>query len=275
MRPLVAVRRAVEFDPRFVACDALFWPLARAVRALGLGEDFPPVESFAKVFEGDPPVRFVAPVARRRRGAPVDIHALYDARITIERVVPTRPRCWHDLMNALVWGTFPRAKLALHARQHRRIAERIGPDARSLPPRSRELDALALLDEGGVVVLARNPARVQAFLRAGGLGTLRAKVTAGEAEALVFGHAIYESLALGVKPAVVAAVTLKRDEGEPDVVRAADGALAAAFDDDSHLTSPRELARVEASEAIHESRMSHSQAHVSHSQLHASQGEGQ
>jgi len=249
MRPLVAVRRAVEFDPRFAAFDALFWPLARAVRALGPIDDFPPIESLESVFEGAPPVRFVAPVPRRRRGAPVDVHSLYDARITIERVVPTRPRCWHDLMNALVWGTFPRAKLALHARQHRLIAERIGPDARGLPPRSRELDALALLDEGGVVVLARDPVGVHASLRAGGPGTLRAKVESGDAEALVFGHAIYESLALGVKPAVVAAVTLRREGGEADVVRAADIALAGAFADATRFGSPRELTRVEASEA--------------------------
>jgi hypothetical protein len=83
MRPLVAVRRAVEFDPRFAGCHALFWPLARAVRALGPIDDFPPIELLGSVFEGAPPVRFVTPTPRRRRGAPVDVHALYDARITI------------------------------------------------------------------------------------------------------------------------------------------------------------------------------------------------
>src|SRR5271166_4157652 len=97
MRPLVAVRRAVAFDPGFVARDALFWPLARAARALGPHGDFPTVQGLASVFEGDPPVRFVPSAPRRRRGAPVDVRALYDARITIERAVPTRPGCWHDL----------------------------------------------------------------------------------------------------------------------------------------------------------------------------------
>jgi len=264
VRPLVAVRRATEFDASFVARDSLFWPLARAARALGPHDDFPPVEAFAKVFEGDPPVRFVPPDPRRRRGAPVDVRALYDARITIEGAVPTRSRCWHDLMNALVWGTFPRAKAALHARQHRLIAARIEPDARGLPPRSPELDALALIDEGGVVVLASDPASVRASLRPGKPGTLRAHVESGAADAVVFGHAVYESLALGVRPAVVAAVVLGRRGRAADVVRAADGALAAALDDGAQLTSTRELARVEAMEARPGPGVSHSAALVAH-----------
>jgi DUF3025 family protein len=249
VRPLVAVRRAVEFEPRFLERDPLFWPLARAARALGPHHDFPPVEAFGKVFEGDPPVRFVAPSPRRRRGSPVDVRALYDARITIERAVPTRPRCWHDLMNALVWGTFPKAKLALHARQHRLIAERIGPDARGLPPRSPQLDALALLDEGGIVVMASDAGTAQLTLRTGGAGTLGTMVESGRADALVFGHAIYESLALGVKPAVVAAVVLDREGWQGDLVGATDHALSVAIHEGRQFGSPRDLRRVEAAEA--------------------------
>jgi hypothetical protein len=272
MRPLVAVRRTVEFDPRFMAKDALFWPLARAATALGRCDDFPSADTLAKVFEGRPPVRFVAPT-RRRRGGPVDVRALYDARITIDRAVPTRPRCWHDFMNALVWGTFPRAKLALHARQHRLIAERIDPDARGLPPRSRELDALALIDEGGVVVLASSPASVQASLRRGEPGWLRRCIESGAADVLVFGHAIYESLALGVKPAIVAALVLPREGYEGDVVRGADGALAAALGDGARVWSTRDLARVAAEEARPQGRVSHTEAYVAYIRLQVAHGE--
>ncbi|MDP9149718.1 MAG: DUF3025 domain-containing protein, partial [Myxococcota bacterium] len=125
MRPLVAVRRAAPYDPRFCETSSLFWPLVRAARALGEHDVFPSVGALARVFEGEPPVRFVAASPRRRRGAPVDPGALYDARIALHGEVPTRPGSWHDLMNALVWGTFPRAKLALHVRQHRAIAARV------------------------------------------------------------------------------------------------------------------------------------------------------
>src|ERR1019366_6553976 len=173
---------APAFDPRFLLRSPLFWPSAGAARAVvGESAEFPPVESFGRVFArfahvahvahvdsaacgvggiDEPPVRFeqAAPRPRRRgrRKEPIDPRVLYDARITLDRVVPSRAGSWHDLMNALVWGTFPRAQAALHARQHRAISERIEPGARTLPPsRTRELDALALLDEGGVVLPAR------------------------------------------------------------------------------------------------------------------------
>jgi hypothetical protein len=190
-------------------------------------------------------VQFIQARPRRRRRAPLDARALYDARITLDRTVPTRERSWHDLMNALVWGTFPRAKLALHARQHRAIAERLTPGTCALPPtRTRELDALALLDEGGVVVLAQDPRAVHEALATRRAGVLRAHIASGTAEAVVFGHAIYESLALGVAPAVVAGLSLLRDKGE-DPASNADRALATAIQDEKMLRSPEELTRVD------------------------------
>jgi hypothetical protein len=245
MRPLVAVRHAAAYDSLFFTRGPLFWPIVRASRSLGEHEDFPPVEALARVFEGDPPVRFVVAPPRRRRGSIVDARTLYDSRITLEGSVPTRARCWHDLMNALVWGTFPRSKLALHARQHRAITERLVPGARALPSaRTRELDALALLDEGGVVVLARDPHAARAALGTGGQGVLSNQVASGVADAVVFGHAIYESLVLGVEPAIVAAIVLERDSQESDLVRATDDALARAIEDPTTLGTPHELTRV-------------------------------
>ncbi len=225
--------RAAPFDPDFLDRSPLFWPVVPAARCLfasaSAGDerpDFPPVQSLDRVFGEDrreAPVRFVAAAPRPRRGRrphAIDVGALYDARITLDRVVPTRARSWHDLMNALVWGTFPRAKSALHARQHRAIAARVTPGARTLPPaRTRELDALALLDEGGVVLLGGDVER-----------------------AIVFGHAIYESLALGLPPAVVAAITLEVEDVTP---RAVDEALARHIEDGAHFRSPDELHRVE------------------------------
>jgi hypothetical protein len=268
VRPLVALRRAAAYDPGFCHLQGrgAFWPIARAARALGTHDDFPPVEALARVFDGPPPVRFVTASPRRRgRGRPgeaLEAAALYDARIALEGVVPTRPRCWHDLMNALVWGTFPRAKRALHRRQHRAVSERLSPDARALPAtRTRELDALALLDEGGVVVLSRDPESLRAELRERRPGALRARIDAGEARALVFGHAIYESLALGVRPTIVAAMVLESpgvqpgdgadgpDDAPLPVVREADARLAFAIEDPARLRTPDDLTRVDVAEA--------------------------
>jgi len=202
------------------------------------------------VFDGTPPVRFVPASPARRRRQTVDARSLYDGRVTLEGVVPTRDRCWHDFMNALVWGTFPLAKRALHARQYGSISARVAPGSRTLPPaRTPELDALALLDEGGIAVLATDLEAVRAALTARRPGALRAQIAAGAAEAVIFGHAIYESLALGVEPAVAAALVIPRDRSVLDAARDADAGLARAIEDPSTLRSPKELTRVDVREA--------------------------
>jgi hypothetical protein len=78
----------------------------------------------------------------------------------------------------------------------------------------------------------------------------RRQVAAGAAVAVIFGHAIYESLALGVAPAVAAAIVLGRDPLEPDPIRDADAGLARSIEDGSILRSPRELTRVDVQQAI-------------------------
>jgi len=263
MRPLVAVRRAAPFDPDAVSRSPLCWPLRRALHALGPLVDFPEPAALDGVFDGKPPVRFVpaAPRPRRHRGgrvAPVvDPRALYDGRITLAREVPTRDRCWHDFMNALVWGTFPRAKYALHARQHRAVAARVEPGATALPPaRTRELDALAILDEGGVVVLADEPERLRERLKLAQRGALREARTHGGATAVVFGHAVYESLALGVRPAILGALVLPRKhvqaQNEASAIQRIDDALARALGDPMDLRTPDDLARIEISDLASE-----------------------
>jgi hypothetical protein len=249
MRPLVRVRRATPFDPDFLGRSPLLWPLEDAARRLGSRNDFPSPEALARVFAGDPPVRFVPAVPRARRWKTVDAASLYDGRITLERSVPTRAGCWHDLMNALVWGTFPAAKRALHARQHHAIAARLEPGARVLPPtRTPELDALALVDEGGVIVSADDPAATRAGLR-DGPGALRASILAGHVDAIVFGHAVFESLVLGVSPAAVAAVVLPRVRPTRDGLGHVDATLSSMLDDPSRFRAPGELCRVDLGEA--------------------------
>ena len=250
MRPLVAVRAATAYDPRWVEQSPLFWPIRRAVHALGPLDDFPSIEALDRVFDGEPPVRFVpaTPRPRGRRRGPLDLDAMYDARITLDRCVPTRGRSWHDLLNALVWGTFPRAKRALHARQHRATTERVCRGARTLPPtRSREQDALALVDEGGIVVLACDTGTASVALRERA-GALRGMIASGAAHALIFGHAIYESLVLGIAPAAVAAVVVARDAVEGGTIGEADAMLSRALEDASRFRTPGELCRVDVRE---------------------------
>lgn len=250
------MRRAAPFDPNFIARHPLLWPLARAAGALGRFDGFPPVEALANVFDpamGEPPVRFAHAAPRRRRGAPLDPRALYDARIAIDREVPTRKQCWHDLLNALVWGTFPRSKYVLHVRQHQAISRRLTPGARTLPAtRSRELDALALVDEGGVVLLARDASHARALRENGDSASVSAELASGTVEAVIFGHAIYESLVLGVRPAVVAAVVVQRGPAGTNLLGPMDDDLARMLENRALLRSPDEFVRIDL--GLHRSR---------------------
>jgi hypothetical protein len=248
MRPLVRVRNATPWDPAFLERSRLLSPLCAAARRLGPHADFPPIEALARVFAADAPVRFVPHVPRGRRRGALDPGALYDARITRAAEVPTRARCWHDVMNALVWGTYPASKRALHARQHAAISARLDPDARTLPPtRTPELDALALMDEGGVVVLADRPEEMRATLRAGANAVAEA-MSKGRASLVVFGHAVFESLVLGVEPAAVAAFVIPRVAGA-DVLRHVDAELSRALGDVALFRAPSELCRIDLARA--------------------------
>jgi hypothetical protein len=220
----------MQWDPSFSRKSALFWPIARAAALLGQCESWPRAEDLTRLFVEEPPVHFELALPKPRRGrAPAE--GGYDARIVTARRVPTRERSWHDVLNALVWATFPHAKLALHERQHRLITARLGEDRRMPSTRTKEQDALAMLDEGGVVVLYRRDRRaaIDAAIASG--GSVVPLVAQGVASAVIFGHAIYEGLACGRVQSIRAAAypaPLERIDRDAEArVRAADRALAA------------------------------------------------
>jgi hypothetical protein len=187
------------------------------------------VIEYADAFASEPPVRFeLAPVRRRRpAGEPVVRANLYDAVIVRRRAVPTRARMWHDYLNALVWATFPLSKLALHRRQHVAIERWIPEGATQLPnARTRELDALALVDEGGVLVLDHGARRTT----------------------MLFGHALFEGLVFG-QPAMISRSVVLDARAHPAVeneaaVVLADRLLSATLDDVTRIVSPDELERL-------------------------------
>jgi hypothetical protein len=219
------------FDGRFFERDARHWPLARAAATFAERADWPDPTEYGAAFVGEGPVRFErAPVKRRRpRGEEIVRSDLYDAKIVRSRVVPTRPRMWHDYLNALVWATFPRAKLALHTRQHHAIERWLPLGATQLPnARTRELDTLALVDEGGVLVVEHGRA----------------------SRTVVFGHALFEGLVLGQRAMVARAVVLDArsragdlDRGDSALLALADELLARVLEDEGRLVRPEELPR--------------------------------
>lgn len=80
--------------------------------------------------------------------------AQYEPRCYLTGEVQTRENNWHDLLNALVWLTFPHAKAAINVRHF--VALQAGAvDGKS--QRGAVRDSNTLLDESGVIVACANP----------------------------------------------------------------------------------------------------------------------
>jgi hypothetical protein len=134
----------------------------------------------------------------------------YEARIFDTGEVPTRlngPGERHDLYNAIVWLTFPRAKArlnALQAARHRSTPGRHAPDAPGVgqaadgagSQRGPLRDAATLFDENAALWIGLD-ASFEAALRAFDWRELfvRRRAQLGESVRLmVFGHALLEKL---------------------------------------------------------------------------------
>jgi len=172
----------------------LAWPIAQALARFEAREGrVPPVAQIDEMLSVRAGVRFVPASPRPRRRVTLDRARLYDARITQAGEVPTREGNLHDFMNALVWASFPLAKMAIHVRQHALIESRI--EGSRLPEhRTPEQDMLAMVDEGGIAVLTTDAAAVEAATEGRDSDALGRIVAAGRARGAVFGHALFEHL---------------------------------------------------------------------------------
>jgi hypothetical protein len=127
------------------------------------------------------------------------------------------------------------------------VAERVVEGARHLPAtRTREQDALALLDEGGVALLCATGALEEArgALDRREAATIARLVAAGSALGVVYGHAVYEHLGCGGPP-VRAMTHLVACPAVPasaeECVARCDEALAGALADLDAFTRPEDL----------------------------------
>jgi hypothetical protein len=186
------------------------------------------------------PVRFVPPRDHDDRD-----RRYYELRIAETGEVETRPENWHDLFNALAWMTYPRAKAAINAQHAAILDERGEPEAKRRGP---ERDALTLFDEGGVAVMATDPAvfrRIVDF-EWKALFWKERRALARSARFLAFGHALFEK---GLDPhlgMVAKTIFLEMPSLPPDheLARRVDTALAAHFADRSRVATPRAMAPI-------------------------------
>jgi hypothetical protein len=159
----------------FLERSALFEDFRELARPLE-GSAWPTLDAYTRFAEAErcsraaelAPVRFVPPVPRPRRAGgrrKLELTDSYDGRVVLRGEVPCLVESYHDFCNVLAWAAFPRSKRALHARQVRAFEAVISAGASRLPNRrTREQDALTLLDEGGCVIAAAGrPFRVVLF----------------------------------------------------------------------------------------------------------------
>lgn len=91
------------------------------------------------------PLRFVEQVYGK-----LPLEEQYEPRCYLKGEVPTRANNWHDLLNALVWLTFPKAKAAINARHYQELTGKGSVTTTS--QRGAVRDTSTLLDESGVIV---------------------------------------------------------------------------------------------------------------------------
>jgi hypothetical protein len=232
-RHVAPAREAVDparFEaPIFAACrprlDLLrspAWPSVAELDALLLG---------ARHRESGRPLRFV-----RQDAALLADGLHYEERIHARGEIATREANWHDLFNALAWLEHGALKAALNARQVADI-ERVGPATRT-----RAQCALTHFDEAGVVVRLRDPALLPAWDAHDWARLFRGERAAwqdGRAEAVVFGHALFEH-ALEPQPLATAKCLVVLDDS-PAPAQTVAASLAVAIANGVLLADPQEL----------------------------------
>lgn len=170
----------------------LFSPLF-PVLALLQDEQFPTIFDFneqlsalgAQVQRGHP-LHFV-PQEMGRMG----FEEQYEPRCYLTGEVQTRPDNWHDLFNALVWLTFPKAKAAINARHFKALNHQAGPRESQ---RGKVRDMATLLDESGVIVVTCNAdlSEMICEFRWTDLFWTHREETRTEMGFFIFGHGLYE-----------------------------------------------------------------------------------
>jgi hypothetical protein len=147
-----------EWNKKTLLQTASFAPLHHVISRLG-NEAFPTLQDCNALLAGQRPVITV------HSGLPLSFvpqeygrlafEAQYEPRCYLKGEVPTRADNWHDLLNALVWLAFPKAKAAINLRHYHALTEEATMEKNS--QRGAVRDTNTLLDESGVVVACTDP----------------------------------------------------------------------------------------------------------------------
>lgn len=112
-------------------------------------DDWPGIDALNRVLHADGDNAALSFVEKSQAMPDDGLH--YEQRIRHAGRIATRPRNWHDLFNAMAWIRYPQLKRALNRRQVEEI-DRLG-----VKIRSHAQSALTHFDEGGAVIVVRDP----------------------------------------------------------------------------------------------------------------------
>jgi hypothetical protein len=241
----------LDWDPNFLERSPMFEPLRHHGAALRLPH-WPTISDLQRVLSArEPPLTArsgvrIAFVAQRRPSRVFE--EKYEPRVYLYGEVQMREGNWHDLLNALVWLTFPRAKAELNRRHYDALLEQRTSHA---PNRGPVQDAMTLFDEGGVVVAARDRELLQLLENYAwkDLFWLNRSRVIADMRFYLFGHALYEK-ALDPFTGITGRSLLFEVEAgffdaPPEVAHSClDEMIAGRLADAGTLRSPRELAPV-------------------------------
>ena len=185
---------APAWDRQFFARTSMFEPL-RSIGAALQSSHWPRLDELQCLLENsrvrivnsqDMPIRFVSQGTKTR-----SFEDKYEPRIYLKGEVPVRAENWHDLLNALVWLTFPRSKAALNCRHFLAASE---SEKKGEKNRGPTQDALTLFDEGGVIVACSDSrlAQLLADFKWKELFWVNRESVIASMKIVLFGHAIYE-----------------------------------------------------------------------------------
>lgn len=172
----------------------LFSPLQPVLARLET-QSFPNLHDFNSLMEGNQTSISVQPGHRLRfvpqESGRLGFESQYEPRCYLTGEVQTRQENWHDLFNALVWLTFPRAKAAINAR-HYQALQHAAVETGSM--RGKVRDMATLLDESGVIVVSANAGLIDLLCNFQWKELFwknREKVSR-EMGFYIFGHGLYE-----------------------------------------------------------------------------------
>jgi hypothetical protein len=183
-----------EWDPAELLQSPLFAPLHPVLAHL-IHAEFPGITDWNNLLlaqgkdicvHSGPALRFV-PQEQGRQG----FESQYEPRCYLSGEVQTRENNWHDLFNALVWLSFPKAKAAINARHYHalmHVAEATGSQ------RGKVRDMATLLDESGVIVVCASAelAELLCTFQWKELFWRHREQVCNEMGFYMFGHGLYE-----------------------------------------------------------------------------------